>query len=533
MKLTPSIRQLSIQQKNMAITRLETNWAQQQFLDTLEKQYSVRQPGRVIVLKARQLGISTLCEAVAFQLSFVFPGLQSLVVAHETNASEYLLGMTRRYWETYPYRELYKSRYVSKTHLAWDNGSSIAVQTAKNVHGGRSRTINLLHASEVAFWDEPEQKMLGLRQAIPDMYPSTILLESTANGVGNWFYKMWHDAVAGDNEYTPLFFPWWEHPEYSADQIGLPYKKLGTLDDDEKFLRDKFDLPDERLAWRRWAVIEKCNKDITQFKQEYPATAEEAFVASGSNVFPIESLRKCYEPMDGIRGRLIINPKNQKAEFQPDITGPLTVFLEPSDDTDWGQYFIGADPALTGGVDHAVAQVINRRTWEQAAIWRGKLDAGTFAHELMALGKYYNTATIAPETTGAGQATIAILLEHNYPNLWRHTWADREHGKPSTTYGWDTSEKRKEWAIGWLLKLVIDQDIRIHDPVTFQEMRDFVRLQHGRLSHPDKKHDDTVMALAIATVCNSSEQLSAYGINTPQIGPPEWELWTQDITTGN
>ena len=188
MKFDPLIEKLSIRTKQQTVERFQPNWAQQQTLEVINDMYSRGVPVRVIVLKARQLGISTLAEALMFAWVMMHEQTYGLVIAHEIDASEYLLNMTKLYWETYPFKDLYTTKYVSRKELAWEEtGSSIRIATAKNMRAGRSRTINAMHGSEIAFWDRPDEMMLGLRQTIPNQAKSMILLESTANGVGNWF----------------------------------------------------------------------------------------------------------------------------------------------------------------------------------------------------------------------------------------------------------------------------------------------------------------------------------------------------------
>jgi hypothetical protein len=155
--------------------------------------------------------------------------------------------------------------------------------------------------------------------------------------------------------------------------------------------------------------------------------------------------------------------------------------------------------ASGGLVANACAQVINSATYEQVAVWHGKCDPMSFAEEIAKLGAYYNMATIACEIEGPGYAAIGRLVELDYPNIWRTRWADRAQGKVGETMGWSTTMKRKEWAIGWLIKLMVDDDITIHHPATYDEMRIFVRLENGGYGPASEfAHDDCVMAMAIA-----------------------------------
>lgn len=532
MRLNPLLSRLSISDKNFQVIPLQPNWAQQEFLNAYQDQVESKRPVRLIVLKARQLGVSTITEALMFLRAKIIMGSHGLVVAHETDSSEHLFSMTHLYWETFPWKRLYTTRYMSRREMAWrETGSTLRIATAKNVRAGRGRTITSLHASEVGFWDRPNELMLGLRQSVPNNPHTMIVLESTANGVGNFFYHTWQAAVTGDVEYEPLFFPWWRHPEYTSTHIALP-SYLGHTNDEEKLLQ-RIGVDDDHMAWRRWAIANLCGGDINRFHQEYPSTPEEAFIVTGTNVFPIAPLRAIFHPEDGVDG--FLNRKGDKVEFAPARGGPLTVFRKPSTNQDWGKYYIGGDPSHATFGDFACAQVINRRTYEQVAIYRRKVDPMTFAEELAKLGIYYNTAGVAPEVEGPGYATIGRLIELDYPNIYRQRFADKNPGKIAEMYGWSTSWKRKEWAVGFLIKLITDNSLILHDQHTFDEMRDYVTLDNGGYAPADSKHghDDTVMAMAIACICAATEgPPQAFSPPKPPLPEihavnegPAWEGW--------
>jgi hypothetical protein len=505
----PLVETLHVRDKDRIglVSPLRMNWAQRELVDVVNRQYNERKPVRLIVLKARQLGISTISEALMFWWSFVHEQSHGLVIAHENDASEHLLGMTKLYWERWPYRPLFTPQYVSRKEMAWlETGSSLRIATAGGKGAGRSRTLSHLHASEVGFWEKPDEIMLGLRQTVPQQPGTLIILESTANGVGNWFHTTWEEAFSGgaSSEYTPLFFPWWRHPGYCASATNLRVERLTNLTDEERALR-KLGVDDDHLIWRRWAITNLAGSNEERFMQEYPATPEEAFIASGTNVFPIDRLKRVFEPERGVRGYL--RRVGETVEFVPDSSGSVTIFRGPSPDPAWGNYFIGGDPTRTTRGDNACAQVINSVTYEQVAVFHGKVDPMTFAEELAKLGAYYNYATVATEIEGPGYATVGRLVELDYPNLWRTRWADRAPGKIGETIGWSTTHKRKEWAVGWLIKLIVDEDLTLHHSLTFEEMMSFTTLDNGGYGPADEQngHDDTVMALAIACLCNSTE----------------------------
>lgn len=520
------LQQLSVVNKAGLLVPFTLNREQDMVVTEFERQYDLNRPVRLIVLKARQMGISTVIEAIMFCMAFLFERMRGMVIAHEIDSAQRLLSITDNYWETYPHRRLYTNKYQSRNELAWvETKSSIKIATAANVKAGRSRTIRALHASEFAFYEDPKTLMTGLRQSIPNLPGTLIAIESTANGIGNYFYDTWMAAETGDVDYVPLFFPWQNFPDYCASAIGLDYHSLGPLDGEERALK-AMGLSDDRLAWRRWAIRNLCGNDLHVFHQEYPTTPEEAFVATGTNVFPIAKLRECYNQMEGMVGRLVRDGSHVR--FQPDIEGPLRIFRSPSKDADWGQYFVAGDPTHTTRGDYAVAQVISRRTLEQVAVYRSRTDPGTFAEELAKLGTFFNTAVITTEKEGPGYLTIGRLIEMDYPKLWYNRVADTTPGKTTDHMGWSTTAKSKELAVGWLLKVVVDKDILIHDRQTFMEMRDYVTLPTGGYGNAgNEAHDDTVMALAIDVTCHMLEgPLMAYeGQNSGGTKDAPWESW--------
>lgn len=545
MNILPLVQDLKIITKDLGVRRLGEvmNYAQIEVVLEVERQLAAGRPCRIIILKARQIGISTIIEAIVFILAMFVNNLKCMIIAHELDASEHLLSMTTNYWNSFKFRDLYTPRNESQKRLGWkETNSGIRITTAKNVSTGRSQTIHVLHASEVAFWPEPDTLMTGLRQAIPNTGTSIIFLESTANGLGDYFAETWDEAVAGENEYTALFFPWYKHPEYCASASNLDPAAYPPPSDPEMLAEERnlkaMGIGEDRLVWRRWAIKNLCENSVDKFHQEYPATPEEAFLASGVNVFPITSLREIYQPLPGKKGRLT-KEGNGRIRFQPDIHGPLKIFKYPSDDIDYGIYMLGGDPTRTTKGDPACVQVLNRRTWEQVAIWRGKIDPSTFATVLADIGVYYNNSMICPEISGPGYATIGALLQMDYPYIWKGQWADKAPGKVADNYGWDTTQKRKQWAIGNLLKATLDRDIVIHDAETFNEMKNYVTLSGGEYGpNSNDGHDDTVMALAIALTATITEAhtVPTYGLGS---GPsvlnqlerklePVWGTWDED-----
>lgn len=517
------VKELNIVTKDARVAKLKNVMTNEQraIVDHFEKCIRDRKPTRIITLKARQMGISTITEALMFSLCFAIPRMQGLVVSHSTDSAKHLLRMTRNYWDTFWAKNAYTPQNLAVNHMSWrETKSSIRVATAGNGGTGRSQTIQFLHASEVAFWPHPAELMKGLNQAIPsDTHLSFIVMESTAHGVGNYFYKQWHAAQNGESDYTPFFFPWWKFPSYTAEAIGWQDVPLTQLDEEERTLKAYLATQnlspediDSRLRWRRYAIPNLCNNDLLAFHQEYPAHPEEAFIATGDNVFSVDNLNKCYQPMDGMRGYLM--RFGNEVRFFEDPNGELTVFSRPSPDVDWGQYVAFADPARSagGGSDYAVIQVLNRRTWEQVAMWRGHIEPATLAEKLIEVGLYYNMALVNCENTGPGHATIGWLLAKNYPYVWE-TQKFWQHPKYNASkFGWESNHHTKQAMVAYLRKAVTEGTITIHSRRTYAEMKNYVVIDDGFGNADEEDYDDCVTSLtgALITVITTATDLGPH-----------------------
>jgi hypothetical protein len=506
LSLVPWTENLTIQKKDLQVEPIDLSddfaWAQDELRIEIERQYNLGLPVRIIILKGRQLGISTFSEATLFNWTFIHPGTRSLVIAHETKAAQHLFDMTKLMWEEWPFHELFTEKHNTIKSLAWlETRSSMSVATARNAGSGRSFTYHAVHCSECAFWEDPETLMVGLNQSIPYKHGTIVIIESTANGIGNWYHEEWVRAVHGQSQYVPLFFPWWKHSEYAIPNTTL---KQYDLNKTERDIQEKYGLTLPQLAWRRHTIKNDCLDDEKMFNQEYPCSPQEAFLSTGTNVFPLEKLDECFEPQRGVTGSLV--NANGKLTFIKDATGPLTIYKWPSNNKIHGKYVVAGDPSKTTYGDGACIQVINRLTLEQVAVWHGHIDPVPFAHILMELGYFYNTALCNSEIEGPGYATIGVMLDQSYPDIWQHRWADKAPGKISGSFGWSTNYQRKHWAMAQVKFLLGQRALLIHDEITYDQMTTYVTLNNGELGPASLKlYDDAVMAYAIAIVSTMTE----------------------------
>lgn len=266
---------LKIRTKAGAIVPLELNAAQKYIHERVEDQRRRTGKVRAVILKGRQQGCSTYIEGRFYWRVSHTRGVRAFILTHEDEATNNLFELANRYHENCPVPVKPSTSAANAKELHFDQlDSGYKVGTAGNKAVGRSSTVQLFHGSEVGFWPNAQQHAAGILQAIPDDPGTEVFKESTANGVGNYFHKEWQDAEAGLSEYIAIFVPWFWSVEYR--------KELGTdfsLDEEERRYQDAHGLTLEQMAWRRAKIIEL--KDATLFKQEYPATAAEAFQVSG------------------------------------------------------------------------------------------------------------------------------------------------------------------------------------------------------------------------------------------------------------
>lgn len=526
--LKPFIMRLYVVDKALGVKQLKDiiHPAQLDIIELVNECINERKPCRIIVLKARQIGMSTIIEAIQFTLSFLMRRMRGLVLSQDLDNSEHLLSMTQNYFDTFFAADAYTQKNRSAKTLSWvETGSSIRITTANNKNSGRGRTLHFLHASEVGFWDNAETLMTGLAQALPPIPNTFIFLESTANGLGNYFHKTWEAACSNDIDYVPRFYPWWTHPEYKGSQLKLP-PIAGALDDEEKKLVKLFKNPPkarwnsfkcepldseeilDRLIWRRYAIRNLCEGDINRFHQEYPATPDEAFLSTGQNVFPAEELDQVFDEENPRVGEMV--REGEKVRFQASHRGHFKLYREP---VPGHKYLVAGDPKRATIGDYSCAQVIDRHTWEQVGVYRCKTsDPPSFGQMMMNIGKYYNTALLVNELEGGGTGVVAVMQAQGYPYIWRHKKAERFKGQIDNTYGWSTNYRTKSEALGNLLKCIRDQTITIHDRDTYAELKNYVSLAGGKFGNgEDTDHDDTVMALSIGitvTIYESHEIVS-------------------------
>lgn len=277
---------LRIRTKTGDIVPFQLNRAQRYLHETLERQRKDTGKVRAIILKGRQLGASTYIQGRFYWRLWGGRGLKAFILTHEQDATDNLFGMAQRFHNEMPPPVKPPTKAANAKELAFaDNDCSYAVATAGSKGVGRSSTLQLFHGSECGFWPNAETHIDGAFQALADAAGTERLLESTANGIGNVFQRRYAAASRGDSDEAAIFIPWFWGEDYERE-VPEDWNPPPAWDEYARTHK----LTWEQLYWAfcknrdmASAIGEPPHEPCWKFKQEYPATAEEAFVTSGNS----------------------------------------------------------------------------------------------------------------------------------------------------------------------------------------------------------------------------------------------------------
>lgn len=321
---------LKIRTKSGRIQPFRFNRAQLHIHKLLEIQKKATGKVRALILKGRQQGCSTYVQARDFHIISTNRGMKAFILTHEAEATKNLFEMTKRYCDELPAGLIPVPDTSSAKELKFSSlGSSYAVGTAGNKGVGRSQTIQIFHGSEVGYWPFAEEHAKGVLQAVPNEVGTEIILESTANGIGNYFYNFWIGATSGQSDFQAIFIPWYWQTEYSLEQLERNDVFIYTEEEAELFENHEEDgLKEGHLRWRRKKLLEFSNDHETAkelFAVEYPMTALDAFRNQVPNRF--------------IKAPIVNRARKLRVESQSALV-------------------IGVDPAIS---DHDRTAIIRRR----------------------------------------------------------------------------------------------------------------------------------------------------------------------------
>lgn len=523
---------IKIRDKKGSIVNFKLNSPQQKLYDVIKKQKEQKKPVRVIILKARQMGFSTLTESILFKDTVTKFNRRTGIITHLDTATTNLFNMSKLMLDNLPLELKPSIKNSNAKELIFDNDegtglkSKIKCMTAGTAGVGRSDTFDNLHLSELAFWQgDVTATLTGLFQAVPNLPDTMIIIESTANGYEK-FKELWDQAINGENDFIPLFVAWYELPEYKMAYSGF------KLTQEEEELKELYNLSNEQLEWRRWCIRNNCQGKIEQFKQEYPSCPEEAFISTGLCIFDKEEIiRRLNNTPKPIRtGYFIYNEEEARRNNIVDIKwvndskGPISIYKVPNSPV-YSKYAIGGDTAGDNLGDEFSADVIDAKTLEQVASLEMQTDEDLYAKQVYCLGKYYKNALIAIETNYSTYPQKK-LEEFGYTNLYVRETVDRYDKETIKSYGFNTNRKTKPLILSNLVEISRENIEYINHAKTLREMLTMVKKENGKQEAVEGYHDDKVMSIAIAY--HAVNQVSF--IEEVQTPYPEFKGWEDDTT---
>jgi hypothetical protein len=448
---------LRIRPKKGGIQKLRLNRAQREYSRNCGKQN--------IVLKARQVGITTYVAARFFVQTITRPGSLAVQVAHTQESAESIFNIVRRFWEKLP-RGLRKgalnhSRANIRQLVFPLLDSEYRVETA-DANAGRGMTIHYLHCSEVSRWPrDAADTLASLRAAVAP--GGEIVLESTPNGAAGTFYYEWQKSV--ETGYRRHFFPWWYEESYRGLARGGTESQPSV---EEALLIEQHGLDDAQIVWRRkqWGIL----RDLAG--QEYAEDASSCFLASGECVFDLKAVGDA--------------AANASAPLLSQDNGRLLIWLPPQSGKD---YIIGVDTAGGGSEgDYACAEVVERASGLQCAELRGHFPPLELARRVAELGLRYQRALLAIERNNHGYGVLAHLQNMKYERIF----------EKNEQLGWLTSAATRPAMIENMASLLVAEPRLFQSRRLLEECRTFVRRPEGNAAAAEGTHDDCVMAMAIA-----------------------------------
>jgi hypothetical protein len=433
---------LKIRDRDGAIRRLEPN--------AVQRAFEARRGRKNIVLKARQMGMTTWIAGQFFLRTVMRPGVLTVQVAHTREAAEGIFGVVQRMWENLPapLREgsLRRSRANAGQMVFGEIDSEFRVVSAGDENAGRGLTIQNLHCSEVSRWPgDAAATLAGLLAALAP--GGEVCLESTAYGAYGCFYEEWERAA--ETGMVRHFFPWWMEPAYVGSAVS-------DLREAELELMRAHGLTGEQIGFRR--ELERSYRGLRA--QEFAEDAVSCFKATGECCFEVEAIER----------RMAEVP----AAMEVRRGGALLVWLPPLRGK---EYLVAVDTAGGGSDgDYGAVQVIELESGLQCAELRERLSPLELARAAAALAREYGGAMVAVERNNHGAGVLAYLdVMERYARVYEQ----------AGVAGWLTSAGSKPGMVSRMGALLA-------------ECRTFVSFAGGRTGAANGSHDDCLMAMAVA-----------------------------------
>jgi len=478
---------LWVETKDSDVVPFKLNIKQNQLIDDVEVS---KQPRRVIILKGRQFGFSTLLLAWLFIKCLLVPNTRAVVIAHDLDATKKLFRKIKFFITTLTIKPRL-DKESEKEYSFPDTNSYFYIGTAGTRTFGRGDNITDLHCSEVAFWESSAIVMNGLLQAVGKT--GNVFIETTANGIGgrgaylhNLWKKSWKNAEAA---WSAFFYKWTDFDEYELE----PRPNFVLTDEEKKLVELHPELNDRKLAWRRWKISEtEAESGMTPemiFRQEYPFTPQEAFIATGNCIFDTDRLLD-YETRKGTPyddGSEIWGAKNLDYSV-------MGVDVAEGKTLESGQVVEGDSGESRSRRDSHAIQILDRNL-EQVLQARLYCDMDELAEIIARFAERFNSF-VAIEATGPGLAVLSHIKKMMPAGkLYHREVYDEKYKRTTKKLGWSTNKKTKPIMLNNMVEMAREHQVKINSAELISECQQTVRDENGDV---DTNGKDLLMALALA-----------------------------------
>lgn len=527
-----------VEQKDRSVVPFVLKPPQKRLVRMIEERWAAGLAAYILVLKARQIGFSTLMQLIQAEGILRWAGNLGQTFSYEQDQVEYLATKADFFLRQVPVEARPETRLWSKKHVALRHytsagsfqESSLVVKTAKNTKIGRGYTVHRAHLSEPPFYDNLVG-MLGVKNAVPNKPGCLCVLEFTANGFDE-VKKLWDESKAGNNDYLRLFCSWLEEPEYSIEPTDeeLVVGKFKARDDYERDMIANYGATPAQIKWWRWCVRNNCDGHVPSALQEYPYCEDVAFQSTGRPVFNVPNLVSWKSLADeehkaAKRGNLIEvgTGKDVVVQFVENTDGWFTVYELP---TDGEVYAFGADTAggiesekdaATSDTDYQCGTLLNAKSRHKAIVFHGRPDIDIYADEMRKASFWYGMAWGHAENNGVGQAFLTASRMLGFDKiLYRTRLEPAASGdtSPELRPGFNMNTRTKPAVIlrlqamtrklGLLSEWKPPEDKPQEKPKCpfdaplIEEMLTYQRDAMGRMAAMPGRHDDRVMSRAMA-----------------------------------
>jgi hypothetical protein len=545
--------------------KFEANELQQKIDEAVTWCEVHRQPCRLMVLKPRKEGSTTCLVGKSYHLCRSSQA-QLLQIGDEYKTTQTMWTMLRTFQEEDGHEWVPKVTQFTadaKTGQAeWEHGASAWTDTAGDRRAGQSKTPTVIHCEEVAHWGKDGaaasagETMLALLNSVRDVYGTYVFVSSTANGIGNWYYRTYSGAVsleqrkAGEegNGWIKVFMPWYRS-KWSSRKV--PEEGLGVLTAREALGQEKYGWTLEQVCWRRFTIKNRCDGDESKFDQEYPEDEIGCFLHSGKCKFDMMKLKVMKERAASVVayfGRLNLQESveyGDSVSFEPTSVEEhfLKVWEYPVDGC---RYLIACDPmtgiSQTVGEDpdaHAVFVMRAGYFDSTAGRWRPPMVCARLRHgaqwdidilevEVWKLSLMYGRCIIVPEMN-ADRGMVEMGLKKRGANIYERQEWNRRENRVTGQLGWMTRPENRGAILDGVARVVREQGtegdgLDLFDVDTIGEMETFVTKPSGKAEAMSGCHDDTVLALAIGLACIGS--CTMYRVQRRKMQrPADWKKW--------